>query len=39
MIPLRKRTALSYLIEPITQTLWMAGRENWTLAIGRKLAA
>lgn len=28
MIPLRKRTALSYLIEPLTQTLWMAGREN-----------
>lgn len=28
MIPLRKRTALSYLVEPLTQTLWRAGREN-----------
>jgi HlyD family type I secretion membrane fusion protein len=28
MIPLRKRTALSYLIEPLTQTLWRAGREH-----------
>lgn len=28
MIPLRKRTALTYLIEPLTQSLWMAGREN-----------
>ena len=28
MIPLRKRTALSYLIEPLTQTLWKAGREH-----------
>jgi HlyD family secretion protein len=28
MIPLRKRTALAYLIEPLTQTLWKAGREN-----------
>lgn len=28
MIPLRKRSALSYLIEPLTQTLWLAGREN-----------
>ncbi|MBR0551006.1 HlyD family type I secretion periplasmic adaptor subunit [Stakelama marina] len=28
MVPLRKRTALSYLLEPITQTLWLAGRES-----------
>ena len=28
MIPLRKRTALSYLVEPLTQTLWRAGREH-----------
>lgn len=28
MIPLRKRTALSYLTEPLTQTLWRAGREH-----------
>ena len=28
MIPLRKRTALAYLVEPLTQTLWRAGREN-----------
>jgi HlyD family type I secretion membrane fusion protein len=28
MIPLRKRTALSYLVEPLVQTLWLAGREN-----------
>lgn len=28
MITLRKRTALSYLIEPLTQSLWLAGREN-----------
>ncbi|ALH79663.1 HlyD family type I secretion periplasmic adaptor subunit [Sphingopyxis macrogoltabida] len=28
MIPLRKRTALAYLVEPLGQTLWMAGREN-----------
>lgn len=28
MIPLRQRTALTYLIEPLTQTLWRAGREN-----------
>lgn len=28
LIPLRKRTALSYLTEPLTQTLWRAGREN-----------
>jgi len=28
MVPLRKRTALAYLLEPISQTLWKAGREN-----------
>lgn len=28
MVPLRKRTALGYLIEPLTQTLWKAGREH-----------
>lgn len=28
MVPLRKRTALGYLIEPLTQTLWKAGREQ-----------
>ena len=28
LVPLRKRTALSYLVEPLTQTLWRAGREN-----------
>jgi HlyD family type I secretion membrane fusion protein len=28
MIPLRKRTALGYLIEPLTQTFWKAGREQ-----------
>jgi HlyD family type I secretion membrane fusion protein len=28
MIPLRKRTALDYLVEPLTQSLWMAGREH-----------
>lgn len=28
MVPLRKRTALSYLVEPLTQTLWRAGREH-----------
>jgi HlyD family secretion protein len=28
LIPVRKRTALSYLVEPITQTLWRAGREH-----------
>lgn len=28
MVPLRKRTALSYLIEPLTQTFWKAGREH-----------
>ena len=28
MVPLRKRTALGYLVEPLTQTLWKAGREQ-----------
>jgi HlyD family secretion protein len=28
VIPLRKRTALQYLVEPLTQSLWKAGREN-----------
>lgn len=28
MVPLRKRTALAYLLEPLTQTLWRAGREH-----------
>lgn len=28
MVPLRKRSALTYLIEPLTQTLWRAGREH-----------
>ncbi|NTZ43381.1 HlyD family type I secretion periplasmic adaptor subunit [Altererythrobacter sp. SALINAS58] len=28
MVPLRKRSALSYLTEPLTQTLWRAGREH-----------
>lgn len=28
MIPLRKRTALAYLTEPLFQSLWIAGREN-----------
>lgn len=28
MVPLRKRTALGYLLEPVTQTLWRAGREQ-----------
>ena len=28
LVPLRKRSALSYLVEPLTQTLWLAGREN-----------
>lgn len=28
LIPLRKRSALTYLFEPLTQTLWKAGREN-----------
>ena len=28
MITLRKRTAISFLVEPLTQSLWLAGREN-----------
>jgi HlyD family type I secretion membrane fusion protein len=28
MVPLRKRSALEYLLEPLTQTVWRAGREN-----------
>ena len=28
VFPIRKRTALSYLLEPLTQSLWLAGREN-----------
>lgn len=28
MVPLRKRTALTYLVEPLTQTLWRSGREH-----------
>lgn len=28
MVPLRERTALGYLVEPLTQTLWRAGREH-----------
>jgi HlyD family type I secretion membrane fusion protein len=28
VIPMRKRTALGYLTEPLTQMLWLAGREN-----------
>ena len=28
MIPLRKRTALQYLLEPLTQMLWRTGTEN-----------
>jgi len=28
MVPLRKRTALAYLLEPITQSMWRAGREH-----------
>lgn len=28
MVPLRKRSALSYLVEPLTQTLWRSGREQ-----------
>ncbi|RZJ81741.1 MAG: HlyD family efflux transporter periplasmic adaptor subunit [Brevundimonas sp.] len=27
VVPTRKRTALSYLIEPLTHTLWKSGRE------------
>lgn len=28
MVPLRERTALAYLLEPLTQTFWKAGREH-----------
>jgi HlyD family type I secretion membrane fusion protein len=28
LVPLRKRTALGYLTEPLTQMLWLAGREH-----------
>ncbi len=28
MIPLRKRTALQYLVDPLTQTVWRSFREN-----------
>jgi HlyD family type I secretion membrane fusion protein len=28
LVPLRKRTALGYLTEPLTQMLWMAGHEH-----------
>jgi HlyD family secretion protein len=28
VVPLRKRTALSYLLEPISQSIWVSGREN-----------
>ena len=28
MVPLRKRTALAYLLEPLSRTFWKAGREN-----------
>ncbi len=28
MVPLRKRTALAYLVEPLSNTFWKAGREN-----------
>ena len=28
LVPLRKRTALSYLVEPLMQTFWRAGREH-----------
>lgn len=28
LIPLRQRTALQYLVEPLTQSLWRAGREH-----------
>jgi len=27
MVPMRKRTAFSYLVEPITRSVWRAGRE------------
>lgn len=28
LVPMRKRTALAYLMEPITQSVWRAGREH-----------
>lgn len=28
LIPLRKRSMLGYLLEPLTQSLWLAGREH-----------
>ncbi len=28
IVPLRTRTALQYLIEPLTQTVWKTGREH-----------
>lgn len=28
LVPLRKRTALDYLLEPLTQTFWRSGREH-----------
>ena len=28
LVPLRKRSALMYLVEPLTQTLWRVGREH-----------
>ncbi|KSB90743.1 secretion protein HylD [Caulobacter vibrioides] len=28
LIPLRKRTALAYLVEPLSQTFWRTGREH-----------
>lgn len=28
VVPLRKRTALDYLLEPLTQTVWRSGREH-----------
>lgn len=28
MVPLRKRTALAYLLEPLSNSFWKAGREN-----------
>lgn len=28
MVPLSKRTALTYLLEPLSQTLWRSGREH-----------
>jgi multidrug efflux pump subunit AcrA (membrane-fusion protein) len=28
IVPLKKRTALSYLLDPITEMLWMSGREQ-----------